>query len=157
MASYALVLKPHLRRDSAFFVSAGAAAVALLSAEGFAAQKYRKTPTGREEERRAREEGAMLYRGAREYFLRPGVLGGLLGIRKLAHCPNPRSPKSHSFTVNTAVIGTVGYYGYINWNLPRWDRRIVSAISVGLLALWSGEGYDSHSSRLYRSDIAAIA
>lgn len=42
--------------------------------------------------------------------------------------------------VNTAIIGTVGYFAYKNWDAPRWDRRMVSAVSVGIIALWSGEG-----------------
>ena len=48
--------------------------------EGYAAEKYRETPAGQEEERKARAEGAALYRVARENLLRPGVLGGLLGL-----------------------------------------------------------------------------
>lgn len=42
--------------------------------------------------------------------------------------------------VNLAVLGGVGCLAYQKWDLPRWDRRIVSAVSVGLLTLWSGEG-----------------
>ena len=80
MASYSIYAKPHLRRDTRFLASAAAAALALLSAEGYAAEKYRNTPVGKEEERRAKQEGAALYRVARENILRPGVLGGLLGL-----------------------------------------------------------------------------
>lgn len=79
-ASYSLYTKPHLRRDTKLLSSAAAAALALLSAEGYAAEKYRETPAGQEEERRARKEGAALYRVARENLLRPGVLGGLVGV-----------------------------------------------------------------------------
>jgi len=43
--------------------------------------------------------------------------------------------------VNAGLLGTVGYFAYTNWDRPRWDKRIVSAVSVGLLTLWSGEGY----------------
>lgn len=43
------------------------------------------------------------------------------------------------FIVNTVILGTVGYVSYANWNRP-WDRKVVSAISVGLLTLWGGEG-----------------
>ena len=81
-ASYALYTKPHLRRDTKVLASAAAAALTLLGAEGYAAEKYRETPAGQEEERRAKAEGAALYRAARENLLRPGVLGGLLGVRK---------------------------------------------------------------------------
>lgn len=49
-------------------------------------------------------------------------------------------PTDIIFPVNTAILGTVGYFAYKNWDAPRWDRRVVSAVSVGLLSLWSGEG-----------------
>jgi hypothetical protein len=62
-----------------------AGAAALLALEGYGAAQYRDTPQGREEERRAREEGALVYRQAREVVLRPGVLGGLVG---LGVCPS---------------------------------------------------------------------
>lgn len=42
--------------------------------------------------------------------------------------------------VNAGILGTLGYFAYLHWDAPRWDRRTVSAISVGLLALWTGEG-----------------
>lgn len=74
--------KPDLRRDTKFLSSAAAAAFTLLSVEGYAAEKYRQTPAGQEEERRARKEGALIYRHARENLLRPGVLGGLVGVCK---------------------------------------------------------------------------
>lgn len=61
-------------------MSATAAALTILGAEGYAAEKYRETPAGREEERRAKEEGTALYRTCREHILRPGVLGGLVGV-----------------------------------------------------------------------------
>ena len=41
--------------------------------------------------------------------------------------------------VNLAVLGTVGYFSYKNWNHP-WDRRVVSAVAVGLLGLSGLEG-----------------
>ncbi|KAI0691777.1 hypothetical protein BC835DRAFT_1359898 [Cytidiella melzeri] len=122
-ASYSLYTKPYLRRDTKFLASAAAAAFTILSAEGYAAEKYRETPAGRDEEIRARKEGAALYRIAKENILRPGVLGGLVGV------------------LNTAVIGTVSFYAYQYWDTRHWDKRIVSAVSVGLLTLWSGEGY----------------
>ena len=42
--------------------------------------------------------------------------------------------------VNLAVLGGIGTLAYQKWELPHWDRRIVSAVSVGLLTLFSGEG-----------------
>jgi hypothetical protein len=71
---------PHLRRDTRFLTSTAAAALAVFGAEGYLAETYRKTPAGREEERKAKEEGAALYRYGREHLLRPGVLGGLVGV-----------------------------------------------------------------------------
>lgn len=122
VASYSLYSKPHLRQDARFLTSTVVTAFTLLSAEGYAAEKYRSTPAGKEEERIARKEGAALYRAARENILRPGVLGGILGM------------------LNIAIIGTIGYYGHKSWD-SRWDRRVVSAVSVALLGLWAGEGY----------------
>ncbi|KAF7965385.1 hypothetical protein HWV62_44081 [Athelia sp. TMB] len=119
---HAFYTQPHLRRDKTIIGSTVAGALALLSVEGFAAEKYRQTPAGQDEERRAKEEGAVIYRHAREVVFRPGVLGGLVGL------------------INTAVLGAVGYYSYINWDKPSWDRRTVSAVSVGLITLWGGEG-----------------
>ena len=43
-------------------------------------------------------------------------------------------------SVNTAIVGTVGYLSYKHWKAPYWDRKVVSAVSVGLLTLWTGEG-----------------
>jgi len=120
---HAYYTSPHFRRDTTVIGSTVAGALTLLSIEGYAAERYRKTPRGQGEERRAKEEGALLYRHAREIVLRPGVLGGLLGL------------------VNAAILGTVGYYSYANWDKPSWDGRTVSTVSVGLLALWGGEGY----------------
>ncbi|KAK0212962.1 hypothetical protein DFS33DRAFT_85387 [Desarmillaria ectypa] len=119
--------QPHLRRDAKAISVAVAATIALLSVEGFSVAKYSKTPRGQEEARCAKEEGSIIYQHLREQILRPGVLGGLLGI------------------VNTGILGAVGYFSYINWDKPTWDRRVVSAVSVGVLALWSGEGVVAES------------
>ncbi|KAF5370896.1 hypothetical protein D9758_002036 [Tetrapyrgos nigripes] len=83
-ASRAFYTQPHLRRDTKAIAGTAAAAIALLSAETFAVEQYRQTPQGQEEERRAREEGTILYKHLREQILRPGVLGGLLGLGKTA-------------------------------------------------------------------------
>ncbi|KIM75442.1 hypothetical protein PILCRDRAFT_78818 [Piloderma croceum F 1598] len=119
---HAYYTEPHLRRDTTTVSATALGALTLLSIEGYAAEKYRKTPRGQDEERKAKEEGALLYRHAREIVLRPGVLGGLVGL------------------VNTAILGTVGYYSFANWDKPSWDRRTVSALSAGLIALWGTEG-----------------
>jgi hypothetical protein len=73
-------LRPHLRRDATAISSALAATVALISIEGFAAEKYLQTPRGQEEERRAKKEGALIFRHTHEQIMRPGVLGGVVGI-----------------------------------------------------------------------------
>lgn len=80
-AGRAFYTQPHLRRDRSAILSAVAATISLLSVEGYAAEKYRKTPRGQAEERRAKEEGTLLYKHLHEQILRPGVLGGLVGLR----------------------------------------------------------------------------
>ncbi|KAJ6557191.1 hypothetical protein B0H10DRAFT_2121020 [Mycena sp. CBHHK59/15] len=127
-AARAFYVQPHYRRDTTVISSTVAATLAILSAEGYAAEAYRNTAAGQEEERRAKEEGAVLYRQAREHILRPGTLGGLVGV------------------VNLAIIGAVSYFSYTNWDKPAWDRRVVSAVSAGLLTLWSGEGWEHSQS-----------
>ncbi|KAJ7188407.1 hypothetical protein C8R46DRAFT_1054689 [Mycena filopes] len=118
----AFYVSPEYRRDTKVISSTVAATLALLSAEGYAAEAYRKTAAGQEEERRAKEEGAVIYRHLREQILRPKTLGGLLGF------------------INVAILATVGYFGYENWDRT-WDRRTVSAVSAGLLTLSVGEGF----------------
>ncbi|OBZ68151.1 hypothetical protein A0H81_11885 [Grifola frondosa] len=122
-AAYCFYTKPHLRRDAKVIASTAAVTLTLASAECYAAERYSKTPAGQHEERKAKEDGALIYRCAREHILRPGVLGGLLGL------------------LNAGILGTLGFFAYANWNKPSWDTRTVSAISIGLLTLWSGEGY----------------
>jgi len=43
--------------------------------------------------------------------------------------------------LNTAILGAVGYYSYANWDKPKWNRDVVTAVSLGILTLWGGEGY----------------
>jgi hypothetical protein len=73
-------LRPHLRRDATAISSALAATVALISIEGFTAEKYLQTSRGQEEERRAKKEGALVFRHTHEQIMRPRVLGGIVGI-----------------------------------------------------------------------------
>ncbi|KAG1839265.1 hypothetical protein F4604DRAFT_1940905 [Suillus subluteus] len=115
---YGFYTKPSLRRNLTAISSAAAGALLLIGTEGYAAEKYRQTPIGRQEERRAREEGTLIYMQLREHVFRPGVLG-----------------------VNTAILGAVGYYSYSNWHKPKWNRDVVTAVAFGLLTLWGGEGY----------------
>jgi len=121
-ASYALYINPALRRDIRMLSVGSLSFLALFSLEGYGADQLAKTPRGRDAKRRAKAEGSALYRHSREVVLRPGILGGLVGL------------------LNLGVLGGVGYAAYDNWHV-RWDRRVVSAVSVGLLTLWSGEGY----------------
>ncbi|TIB73974.1 hypothetical protein E3Q24_00880 [Wallemia mellicola] len=46
--------------------------------------------------------------------------------------------------VNVSILSATGYLGYKHWN-ERWDRRFVSAASVTILALATGQGYVSKS------------
>lgn len=80
--AYTYYTKPHLRRDTRAIASTVAAALALFTGEGYAAEKYSETPRGKREAEKAKKEGAALYRIAREHILRPGVLGGLVGVGK---------------------------------------------------------------------------
>lgn len=114
--------KPHLRTDARAIGTAAATAFALLGAEGALAEAYVQTDAGKKEKARAKKEGAALYRQTREVVLRPSVLGGLVGV------------------LNLGILGGVGYAAYLHWDQPRWDRRTVSTVSVGLLTLALGEG-----------------
>ncbi|EIW82944.1 hypothetical protein CONPUDRAFT_121241 [Coniophora puteana RWD-64-598 SS2] len=128
-AGYHFYTDPQLRRDSKIISSTIAGAIAILGAEGYAVEKYRQTERGQAEEKRVREEGASIVKDIYGTIARPGVMGGMLGL------------------VNTAILGAVGYYGYTNWDRPRWDRNVVSAISVGLFSLTAVEGYIADSYR----------
>jgi hypothetical protein len=76
---YQLYAKPHLRSDTRALSTAVVSTLVLFGVEGYVAEAYRQTAAGQEEERRAREEGALLYRQTKDIVLRPGVLGGLVG------------------------------------------------------------------------------
>lgn len=76
----AFYLRPYLRRDASALSSVAAAAIVLFSVEGYAAEKYRQTPRGQAEERKAKKEGALIFRHLHEQIMRPGVLGGIVGI-----------------------------------------------------------------------------
>jgi len=120
---YQLYTRPALRTDTRALTTAGITGLVLLGGEGFVAESYRRTAAGQEEERRAREEGAAIWRHSKQVILQPGVLGGLVGL------------------VNLGVLGGVGYVSYLHWDEPVWDRRTVSAVTVGLVTLFTGEGF----------------
>lgn len=46
----------------------------------------------------------------------------------------------HIFAVNVGLLGGLGYFTYLHWNDPVWDRRYVTGISAGLIALMGGQG-----------------
>ncbi|KAF7327449.1 hypothetical protein MKEN_00323000 [Mycena kentingensis (nom. inval.)] len=108
-AARAFWLDPSLRRDTRVISSV-------------AGTRTARPPPARRRRRRAREEGALIYRHAKEQILRPGTLGGLVGL------------------ANVAILGTAGYFAYQNWDRS-WDRRVVTAVSAGLATLSIGEGY----------------
>lgn len=58
----------------------GLGVVGLFAFEGEVAAAYAKTPQGRQELARARDEGHYLYHRSKEVVLRPKVAGGLLGV-----------------------------------------------------------------------------
>jgi hypothetical protein len=138
---YGFYTKPSLRQNFTAISSAAAGVLLLIGTEGYAAEKYRQTPIGRQEERRAREEGTLIYKHLREQVFRPNVLGGLvgLGIVKIRICRFFKMFIS-SFLVNTTILGAVGYYTYANWHKPKWNRDVVTAVAFGLITLWGGEG-----------------
>lgn len=80
----AFYTQPHLRRDTKVLSATAAATLALLSVEGYGAEKYSQTARGQAEARRAKEEGSLIYRHLQEAILRPGVLGGLVGLCELS-------------------------------------------------------------------------
>lgn len=121
-AGYSLYNEPHLRNDRQFLTTTSVGFLALFGLEGYAAERYVQTPEGRAEREKAKKEGAAVMRHTKEIVLRPGVLGGLVGV------------------ANLGVLGGVGYAAYTNWDRPAWDRRVVSAVTIGLLGLWGGEG-----------------
>ncbi|KAF8274412.1 hypothetical protein EI94DRAFT_1794212 [Lactarius quietus] len=119
-ASYAFYTHPQLRRDTKVIISTVATAFALFGAESYAAEARQGKSEGKEGKRKAREEGSV-YRRVGENVQRSGGLGGAVGL------------------LNVGVLGIVGYLAYTNWNRPSWDRRVVSATSAGLIALWGTE------------------
>jgi hypothetical protein len=139
---YGFYTKPSLRQNLTAISSAAAGALLLIGTEGYAAEKYRQTPIGRQEERRAREEGTLIYKHLREHVFRPGVLGGLVGLGTADNyiCRSLGMFIPHFSLVNTTILGAVGYYTYANWHTPKWNRNVVTAVAFGLLTLWGGEG-----------------
>ena len=120
--SYELYTRPALRTDARALTTIGVGALAIMGAEGYAAEQYAQTEKGRREAARAKEEGIALYSRTKDLVLRPGVLGGLVGA------------------LNVGILGGVGYVSYKHWDAPRWDRQTVTLTSLGLLSLFAAEG-----------------
>lgn len=106
-----------------YVAAAVASTLSLFATEGIVAERYSTTPEGKAELLRAKQEGSKAYIHAREIVLRPQVAGGALGL------------------LNVAILSTLGYFGYANWNKPVWDKKLVSAITCGLISLSAAEGY----------------
>jgi gas vesicle protein len=58
---------------------------------------------------------------AMDIILRPGTLGGLMGV------------------ANVGLLGTLGYYAYTRRNIP-WNRNYVAAAAASTLSLFATEG-----------------
>ncbi|KAF5325879.1 hypothetical protein D9611_000205 [Ephemerocybe angulata] len=120
---YSFYAKPHLRANTKAITSTVAAALSLFLGEGLAAEQVlKKTPEGQSALRRAKQQRHWLANYLHEFAARVNPYKGAVGL------------------LNTAVVGGLGYAAYANRNVP-WDRRTVSAISAGLLALAGAEGY----------------
>lgn len=74
----AFYTKPHLRRDTAFILQTATTAAGVLFAERYAAERYHQTPRGSKERRE--KKGALIFEKIQEVMLRPGVLGGVIGL-----------------------------------------------------------------------------
>ncbi|PVF96143.1 hypothetical protein CPB86DRAFT_787292 [Serendipita vermifera] len=116
-----LVTEPRLNARPLAYTSAGL--LGLFTLESLAVNSYLNTPQGREEKRRAEEEGHLIYNKTKEVVLRPQVAGGLLGI------------------ANVAVLGTLGYGIYHHWDSDIFTRRNVSYLSIGLITWFSAQGW----------------
>jgi len=128
-AGYLFYTRPGYRSDYRIIGGTVAGGLALLAAEGALTEAYLETPEGQQEKQRAQEEGAAIYRQTKEVVLRPGVFGGLLGL------------------VNVGILGGLGYYTYLHYDDPVWDRRWVVGTTAGLLALFTGQGVLAESYR----------
>jgi len=114
--SYAFYTHPNLRRDTRIIASAAAATFALFGVETYAI-KVCQNKNATDRNNKEGSTAAFVRRFVRDYAPRSGVIGGTTGV------------------VNACILSIVGYLAYRNWDRPNWDRRSVSAASVGLLAL----------------------
>jgi len=73
-------VRPHLRRDVAAITSAVAAATAIIAVEGVASVRFCPTPQGREQQKKMKKQGATVMHHLHEQIMRPGILGGMIGL-----------------------------------------------------------------------------
>jgi len=117
-AGYLLFTTPELRHSTRAVSVAAAATGLLFGIEGFFMDFFAAPRDVRREVSSVKRHGVLT-----EHLLRPGVLGGFVGL------------------ANTAVIGTVGYITYTHSQGSLWNRRSITTVSLALLTLWTGEGY----------------
>ena len=79
-------------------------------------------------------EGIYLWRLMKRCLFHREAQGCLIGLG-VSTLIDFRFSLMLGFQVNTAAIGTVAYLAYVKWDLPRWNRRVVASVSVGLVAL----------------------
>jgi len=123
--SYAFYTQPKLRHDTKMITSAIVATFALFGAESYVAQTCPRPLKENKAYRRGEEDRATSF------------------VCHPAHEPEPmrmsRIVEGTTGIVNAGVLSIVGFLTYKYWDSPNWDRRIVSAASVGLVALLVGE------------------
>ncbi|KAA1472860.1 hypothetical protein DENSPDRAFT_839246 [Dentipellis sp. KUC8613] len=121
-AGYLYYTEPRLRNHARTISCILASSLAVLALEGYVTESYGNSLEGQKLEEEAQREGSVVYRSARQHLLWPRVLGGVIGL------------------VNLAVLSSLGYICVVNWDKSRWDRRVVSIATLGVVSLWGGEG-----------------
>lgn len=138
---YFAYTNPALRQNPRVVTATAIGVFALAGLEGYIAEENGLARGRRDRKGAARKRVSGLVPSVKEHLLRPGVLGGIVGMG--------RSPSLVSgvylrlfnlwVSVNAGILGTVGYLVFANWD-RHWDNRVVSGVSVGLLTVWAGEG-----------------
>ncbi|KAI0793270.1 hypothetical protein C8Q75DRAFT_804087 [Abortiporus biennis] len=115
---YTFYTRQSVRHDARALSIAIGGTAALFGTQGFLLDFFRRSssPTTRGSSRE--RQGGLA--SIKEHMLRPGVLGGLVGL------------------VNAGILGGLGYIA-VSYD-HRWDRRSISSLAIALLALWAGEG-----------------